>query len=115
MMKAQTRWLGMVLFAVVNACGESPVEKAGFDARSRDALSASSGASSDSAVMGSAERGEEALSAQNPGQKGPFVAGFHYSEPIDTTRADYLGMGGRPVPIFLWYPVDATSVSASSP
>src|SRR5215469_10197471 len=44
---------------------------------------------------------------------GPFKAGFQFIQYVDTTRET--DTGGRPLPVFLFYPVDPTSVTAATP
>ncbi len=46
-------------------------------------------------------------------EKGPFEAGFSTLRFVDASRNPELG--GRPIPVFVWYPVDAREISASTP
>ncbi len=49
----------------------------------------------------------------DPGQIGPYAVGFTSFVLIDTTRNT--DTGGRPVAVYLWYPVDAADITASTP
>ena len=46
-------------------------------------------------------------------EPGPFVAGFQFIKYVDTTREAEIG--GRTVPVFLFCPADAKSVTAATP
>jgi dienelactone hydrolase len=52
----------------------------------------------------------------DPGERGPYAAGFTSFLLIDTSRP---GDGGayahRPIPVFVWYPADASSIGRSTP
>lgn len=48
----------------------------------------------------------------DPGQKGPYEVGFKYYKLTDPSRNT--DIGGRPIAVFLWYPVDQGDISAES-
>jgi hypothetical protein len=64
------------------------------------------------AAVGMASRVD---AAPDPGQKGPYEVGFTSFVLTDTSRP---GDGGafahRPIPVYVWYPVDASTISSSS-
>ncbi len=50
------------------------------------------------------------------GQKGPFEIGFTSFMLTDASRpGDGLAYASRPIPVYVWYPVDAEAVAPSSP
>src|SRR5215470_1295573 len=46
-------------------------------------------------------------------QNGPYAVGFEYFQLTDTTRD--VTIGGRPIAVYLFYPVDSTSITSSTP
>jgi hypothetical protein len=56
---------------------------------------------------------ESAAGVPDPGQKGPYEVGFEYYQVVDVSRN--AGIDGRPIAVYAWYPVDPSSISASSP
>ena len=56
--------------------------------------------------------------AHDPGQKGPFDVGFTNYLVIDPTRPGDLDFGvyeHRPIPVYVWYPVDSRAIGGSTP
>ncbi len=51
----------------------------------------------------------------DPGQKGPYEVGFTSFTLIDPTRNTTNRFGGQPIPVDLWYPVDAEDVNTNTP
>ena len=50
------------------------------------------------------------------GQQGPYAIGFASYVLTDNSRPDpYGGTGGRRIPVYIWYPVDPETVTASTP
>ncbi|MBP1660299.1 MAG: hypothetical protein H6P95_1491, partial [Candidatus Aminicenantes bacterium] len=49
------------------------------------------------------------------GQHGPYAIGFTSYVLTDNSRPAPSGEPGRPIPVYLYYPVDPESISASTP
>ena len=54
-----------------------------------------------------------AADVPNPAQKGPYEVGHTNFVVTDALRNSEIG--GRPIAIYLWYPVDAASVNDLTP
>lgn len=62
---------------------------------------------------GNLETSTGAVTSEALSEPGPFVAGFQFIKYVDKTReAD---TGGRPVPVFFFYPADPKTVTATTP
>ena len=59
------------------------------------------------------ETSTNAVKSEAFAEPGPFVAGFQFIKYVDTTRE--METGGRPVPVFFFYPADVKSVNATTP
>lgn len=53
--------------------------------------------------------------APHPGTIGPYAVGHTQTLVVDTSRDQTSTFTGRPVPISVWYPVDASSLTVDSP
>ena len=52
----------------------------------------------------------------DPAQPGPYAVGFASYLLVDEARdPGWSGLAGRPIPVYVWYPVDASAVTASTP
>lgn len=49
------------------------------------------------------------------GQPGPYAVGFASFTVVDNSRPGAAGYSHRPIPVYVWYPVDKASISASTP
>ena len=56
---------------------------------------------------------KERPSFHDPGELGPYEVGFTSFLLTDTSRNPEIG--GRPIPVYLWYPVDPVDITASTP
>lgn len=50
----------------------------------------------------------------NPDAKGPFEVGFTTFTALDPSRATAAFPQGRPIPVYVWYPVDPTAINAQT-
>ena len=50
----------------------------------------------------------------DPGQRGPYEIGFTFFLLVDDTRDTDSGFGGRPIPVYVWYPVDPADIDGGS-
>jgi hypothetical protein len=53
------------------------------------------------------------VKAETLSEPGPFVAGFQFIKYVDKTRE--VDTGGRPVPVFFFFPAEPKSVTAAPP
>jgi len=49
------------------------------------------------------------------GQHGPYEVGFTFFLLVDESRDSDSGFGGRPIPVYLWYPVDPADINMGTP
>lgn len=53
---------------------------------------------------------------QQLGQKGPYEVGFASYLLVDSSRdPGWSGLNGRPIPVYVWYPVDRATITPSTP
>ena len=51
----------------------------------------------------------------DPGQPGPYEVGFTQLLLVDDSRDTDSGFGGRPIPVYLWYPVEPADIDGGTP
>ncbi|MBL7223159.1 MAG: alpha/beta fold hydrolase [Candidatus Brocadiae bacterium] len=51
----------------------------------------------------------------DPGQRGPYEVGFTCFLLVDGSRDTDSGFGGRPIPVYMWYPVDCADIHGETP
>lgn len=56
-----------------------------------------------------------AKNVPDPGQRGPYEVGFTFVLLVDDSRDTDSPFGGRPVPVYLWYPVDPADIDEGTP
>src|SRR5512141_2603327 len=56
-----------------------------------------------------------ASKAADPGAPGPYAIGHTSFSLLDTSRHADSAFGGRPVPLNVWHPVDASAIASDSP
>jgi predicted dienelactone hydrolase len=62
-----------------------------------------------------AQKASIARRAPDPEQQGPFEIGFTYFMLQDTSRSDAVFPTYRPIPVYVWYPVDPGDINGSTP
>jgi hypothetical protein len=53
--------------------------------------------------------------AADPGQRGPYEVGFTFFLLVDDSRDTDSGFGGRPIPVYVWYPADPAEIDEGTP
>ena len=56
-----------------------------------------------------------AKTVADPGQLGPYEVGFTYFLLVDDSRDTASGFGGRPIPVYMWYPVNPADIDGGTP
>jgi len=55
-----------------------------------------------------------AKTVADPGQRGPYEVGFTYFLLVDDSRDTTSGFGGRPIPVYMWYPVNPVDIDGGT-